>query len=356
MSAENVAKAKAYDVTSDRGAPPITSESAARVSQTQANMRDRLRKGTRLIPQGKSGITRKETEFPVQGQLVAKWVEPISRETADELSFFRDVPHNSKEWGTKIAPIEKLAQIKRDALQKQEQLQLLQLGSQLIDQQFPETQEHAFAVLPELKTAPEEYMQSAVVEQMAIWYILRTGIIRGKKDLELIFLILRGDYDLPVGPLWDPGSFVSSALSDAFPEVYKTGEGDLIEMLAKLNEGDQKQSMLSQTLFGPIQNGGAGEAKEKFNAAMKVVIAKRVFPNLRRRKNEEVLDFIHHIMNRDSFSYFEDAFYTTGPAFGAALGSVMDNGLRDFGVLKTKTRATNFGARPPGGPEEQEEE
>jgi len=119
------------------GGPAVTAESAHAVSRKQKSLREKLESGTSLHAQ--SPIANDPSNFPLYAQQVGRWVAP-ERDEVERLAFHKSI--NEGEWGKKQAPVEQLERFVTRQKEKMEATQFLQLGSQLIDDRDPRTQEH----------------------------------------------------------------------------------------------------------------------------------------------------------------------------------------------------------------------
>lgn len=160
----------------------------------------------------------------------------------------------------------------------------LRLGQYLIDAERPETQDHAFAVFPELKDYPDEYHRDNLAVQEALRTMLRDGKLGGKEDHELIMHICRPDFELPIFPVWDPQGLTL------------TGEGDLKTAFQNYISYGLKNA--TQTgFFSPRKwnaDAGAQQASE-LQQKLKIMILRRLYPGLRDKDNEEISRFLKTI-------------------------------------------------------------
>jgi len=164
------------------------------------------------------------------------------------------------------------------------------------------------AILPELEDIPREYLKQQVGQQLALWEILFTGIIKGRDDLELIFLILRGDVEIPTRPLWDPaGIFISALVKTVQATDEATDMKPLLEAAGLTQEQVRRPSWFAVNFLGvdPNAAGRISDNKKLFNDFVRMAIAKRVFPNLRNRADEDVRAFITNVTARD-LQYFSE--------------------------------------------------
>jgi hypothetical protein len=207
------------------------------------------------------------------------------------------------------------------------------------------------AILPELEDVPRQYLKQQVGQQLALWEILFTGQIKGRDDLELIFLILRGDVEIPIQPLWDPAGIFISALVQSSAGGAGGNAVALTAALTKLMGTSLTQR--SNPSWWAINFLGVDPALEtranqggrtEFNNAVREAIARRVFPNLRNRSIADVKAFIASVTARE-LDYFEGAVDDSRVVNGGNDVSVsgrswgLGSALADFAGYTNKAKA-----------------
>jgi len=150
--------------------------------------------------------------------------------------------------------------------------QEMKLGSYLIDEKRPESQDRAFELYPELKEYPESYRNQNLYMQEALATILRDGKLTNREDNRFLQFIFRPDTELPLTPLWDPegvmlaGAVKQPSFLKALPEYLKLG------------------------LFSPRKYSASElEANKILQQKIKIMIARRVYPGLRDKEDDYII-------------------------------------------------------------------
>lgn len=153
-------------------------------------------------------------------------------------------------------------------------IDLTNLASYLIDPNEPMTQERAYGIFPELETYPDELFQEELSIQMVLRELLKTGMLKGKQDHELIFRIIQPDYKLPIFPLWDPTGEISKQLALS---------ADWRMLYGEMSEG------VFAGIFNPrkwqsIENAydGREAADQRIQFVIKTMILCRLYPGIRK--------------------------------------------------------------------------
>ncbi len=140
-----------------------------------------------------------------------KWVK--SNPAVDDELALREEYQNlgKKPFGELIADT-KLFDALQDKKSKEEYLQYLKLGQQLVDPKDPLSQQRAFQVVPELKSVPEEQFDEDLAMQEWIRLLLRDGASIGPEDHKRLLALMQPDVIIPTSPVWDlDGSFTKLA-------------------------------------------------------------------------------------------------------------------------------------------------
>lgn len=223
---------------------------------------------------GTAFTNKAQDNYPTSALTMGKWIAKDPRDSRmKNLSLLQ-----GSALGTVQAPVEEAlswVEAKQNQIYNQN---LFKLGTAMIDPMFPETQERAYSILPELKKVPEAHVTDVVAMQMTLNTILRDGTINGPDDLQFIMYILDPATILPLDPLWD--------LSGAFADVREN---------AKKAEDKLKVS----GIFAPFRYGSTKEEDENpasvAQVPIKVAIAKRLFPAFRTQTITEVSKFLADI-------------------------------------------------------------
>lgn len=182
-----------------------------------------------------------------------------------------------------------------------------QLASYLIDPTDPTTQKHAEAVIPELRTVPEEKFIEEQSMQLALRAILRNGEIGGEEDNDLIAYIIRDDVELPTTPLWDP-----------FGAILKD------EKISKIIQDNEAKG---QGIFNPRSwhvNAKTETDAVKLQRAIKRAILRRVYPGFRKEEDAVLNSFIA------SWSPVSNTWNVTEPTVPDMLQFAQGKGFRTY--------------------------
>jgi hypothetical protein len=218
--------------------------------------------------------------YNIASGMVGHWVEPDSRDT--KMAIKSQLAKDDRQMGQVMATDEDVEYIKSKKDQEY-YWSSLRLGQYLIDPERPETQDHAFAVLPELKDYPDQYHRDNLAIQEALRTMLRDGKLGGLEDHELIMKIIRPDFELPIFPVWDPKGLVL------------TGEADLrTAFQAYLDSGIE--SAVDRGFFSPRQWGvDTQQEASALQEKLKFMILRRLYPGLRDKKDYELKQFMRQI-------------------------------------------------------------
>ena len=212
--------------------------------------------------------------LPTAALFTGKWVRPDKRDTNMQIrrELIKKGPQQGAGGATDFGVMtvnDDLIEYLKGKKEQEENWHQLRLASYLIDPKRPETQDRAFEMFPELKEYPDQYHNDNLAIQETLRLIIRDGKLGGPEDNALIAHIIRGDYNLPVFPVWDPEGLI---IKEA---VEKTGFLDLLVDYTK------------RGLFSPRRYGVDFTESEKlqdFQALLKIMILRRIYPGLRSMK------------------------------------------------------------------------
>jgi hypothetical protein len=212
-------------------------------------------------------LDEKQTDPVLQRR--AKWVKPGPLD--DEMVLRQEYQKDHKgTLGELVLTDDKFFNALEDKKAKEEYLQYLKVGQQLVDPEDPLSQQRAFQIVPELKSLPEEQFDEDLAFQEWIRLLLRDGATMGPEDHKRMMTLMRPEVIIPTGPVWDlDGSF--SALT-----VWSKSLPMSQNPIPKVS---------SEVIFNPSQ--WAIKDKDKLNQYLKQLIPvkmallRRVYPGCR---------------------------------------------------------------------------
>lgn len=247
--------------------------------------------------------------YPTEALTMGKWIAKDPRD--DRMNNLQRLAQNQK-FGSVSAPVEETLdwiQQKQDQIYNQN---LYRLGAALIDPDHPETQEKAYAILPQLKKVPEAYITDTVAMQMTLNSILRDGTLKGPEDLQFVMHILDPLTELPTEPLWD--------LSGVFKDVRSAAEREA--------RNDVPSGIFSPFKYSFTTQEVANQRKINAQLRIKVAIVKRLFPAFRNKTYNEVQAFLVDIIKREDDRGLPREIGYDG---NLQTGNFMPGKMRDFG-------------------------
>lgn len=136
-----------------------------------------------------------EGQFPRSWLFPGKYLLPDPRDT--DLAITRQLVNpqtGSTPYGIVHTDSKDLVKYVKDKKAQETNLFQLQLASQLIDPNRPETQEYVFKKFPQLVEIPEEAHRENIMLQETLRTLLRDGIVRDPKDNALVAHIIQSDF------------------------------------------------------------------------------------------------------------------------------------------------------------------
>lgn len=210
--------------------------------------------------------------------------------------------------------------------------------------------EKAYKIYPELQTVPEEAHKKYVGMQASLRTILRDGIIRGKDDNQLILSILDPAFVMPLFPLYDmDGKILEKVYNISGMDKYadtaisgvklknkpgsSTGEKIVDSDYVKINifytatpkaDSDEAKRLRRRGIFNPVRyapvdstivNSGYDEPTRKRNLLTKLLIMKRLYPQLKNAKFDTLMQL------------YNENFKASKSALGPITEDPFNNGL-----------------------------
>jgi hypothetical protein len=172
-------------------------------------------------------------------------------------------------------------------------LRMAQFGEYLINEKDPSTQAHAYAILPQLKTKPEQWYSGWIAEQIALYHILLDGRINSEEDLAFIYKITRADYVIPTTCAWDPHGVLKAKDDDdpAVGKMFGRNQKGISHGLFSMRQwGLEGLTAEAQTNLYDNYGQMAGATEEQFRIKCKIL--KRLMPGLKDKKTKEIKEII----------------------------------------------------------------
>ena len=190
------------------------------------------------------------------------WVKPDMK-ADDEINMWENAPASM---GMKMLPYGMYKKYITSKREQQLQVSKYQLGAWLIDPMRPESQEEAYAIVPELEEIPRKDFEWEVTKQVTLYHIIQSGRISSQAEFYFLFAMLDPRFRLPNKPVWDAN-----------------GNFDAFNVTAK---GNVDAGLFSYFVwnFGSGDRNRIGVEKEIPNdrqLTAKALIFQRVFPGLR---------------------------------------------------------------------------
>jgi hypothetical protein len=238
--------------------------------------------------------------LPQAANQVGDWLR--TGEEDSDLQILKEIQDKGKsEFGYINAPTEKLIDFYKGKKAQEGNMRITRLGAFLIDPKDPSTQARAYEILPDLKNYPEEYHLRNIEIQETIRTWLRDGNISGKDDLILLDHIIRDDFVIETGPLWDPkGLFMSEV---------QAATGDFFAGLP---------AAVQRGLWNPRRHGQDAAAKSlEWQRKLKGMLLKRVMPGFREWDLQTIIDWMiktrtSPVTNDNTDSSYRDWFFGSG--------------------------------------------
>jgi hypothetical protein len=199
----------------------------------------------------------------------------------DEMQILQEIqsgengtPGKSK-YGQIMAPTEKLISYYQGKKAQEGNVRLHRLGAFMIDPKNPATQERAYEIMPDLKKYPEEYHLRNIEIQETIRTWLRDGQISGMDDLILLDHIIRDDFVIEYGPLWDPKGLIQA------------------EVAADVGFLDMLPAAIQRGLWNPRRHGQDDAVRElRWQRNLKAKLLKRVLAGFRDWDLANIVDWM----------------------------------------------------------------
>jgi len=226
------------------------------------------------------------------------WVE-ATPEQDDRWAAYANAP---KALGDKMLPFDEWTAYQKKKRAQQKYLNFMGLSVAIIDQMYPETQERAYAIAPELKTVTEKNFRQEQQKQAFLYHIIQHGRIETREELMFIYEMLDPRFALPDFPLWDMTGEIRKDYTGAKP---KPGS-------AKIDEGlwwqyvwsfDRKALDRQSGKDGTLIVGNKRMEADLSDATIypgwtpdqlkaKGRICQRILPALRGKENSKIIDWV----------------------------------------------------------------
>ncbi len=171
-----------------------------------------------LSPDGVNGMPVLPDQFPVDAFHVGEWLRPGKRDT--EMTIRQELIDQGGNAAAGKTPFGLMTVDNGvmdwivDKKDQEAALARLSFATYLIDPTDPRSQEHAYALFPEMRSVPDQYHHRILAICEALRTILRDGQIRGKEDHALIMFICGPKFVIPTHPAWDPEGMLSGMAND----------------------------------------------------------------------------------------------------------------------------------------------
>lgn len=305
-------------ISGGSSAAAVTTASAHAGHQRQVALQKKLAQGAALIPEWQRNaiFSSGAGEMPLDAMFVGKFDSQDDSELNEKVAAYLEIPNNDARYGQKITPVDMLTTHFRQKAEKNDELMRLQLARQTVDNRDPASAERAFKIFPALERVPRDYLRQQVSLQLALWELLFVGEIKGQADHDLVYAILRDDIDIPISPIWDPIGITASALQKIEAGGARINFGEIYLPAGDIKE--PRQTSFFQGLFG-VDTGNGSSQKADFKLRVKVALLQRLYPNLRNRPYNDVMNYVRLFTKRVS-TYYRDGLQGEQPS---TLGSFM---------------------------------
>lgn len=157
----------------------------------------------------------------------------------------------------------------------------------------------AFERFPILDKVPQQYFETIVQDQMRLYYLLQQGEIKNEDDNLFVLKICHINYRIPLEPIWDPFSKITTLPWAASQNGAR-------------NEAGRKHGLFHPRTLGILADnvasvgGTAAEAEAlKKQIQIKVYVLKELYPNIREGTPAYATEVIANILT--GFSPLLDA-------------------------------------------------
>jgi hypothetical protein len=216
----------------------------------------------------------KKEVYPQAANEIADWVRTSEKDTRlDMLKKIQTDTKGNTEYGKLMANPDMIIDAYTEKKNQEANWRLTKLGALLINERRPETQARAYEIMPDLKNYPEEYHLRNIEIQETIRTWFRDGQISGMDDLILLDHVIRDEFIIEMGPLWDPKGLIIDSVV--------TG-GKFLDGLP---------TFIQRGLWNPRRHASANAKKDsmqELQRGVKAMLLKRVLPGFEDWKLEDI--------------------------------------------------------------------